>query len=55
MAVYMCFLLLLLSLWAAACQFPDCDSDGWPPSPWEDLHLQEADSLPQLDRCPDER
>lgn len=55
MAAHVVLSLPSRSLWAAACQFPHRDSDGWPPSPREDLHLQEADSLPQLDWCPNKR
>lgn len=43
------------SLWAEADQLPHGDRDGGPASPGEDLHLQEADSLPQLDWRPHER
>ena len=31
-------------------QLTNCDCDDWPTCQGEDLHVQEADSLPQLDR-----
>lgn len=49
------FCVALPSLWAEAHQLPNGDCHGGPPSPGEDVHLQEADPLPQLDWRPHER
>ena len=54
-ALFMALPLFLPSLWAEAHQLPDSDCHGGAPRPGEDLHLQEANPLPQLDWCPHKR
>lgn len=33
----------------------DSDCDGWTSGPRQDVHFQEADTLPKLDRCANKR